>query len=583
MRSYKFYSSVTFKIFAAMVLIAVVPVVASLVIFDRISTFNQDLQEDAAESIDGVSEIYRAWVKAESSRIDLIQKNLALQTDTLLDKHQVIRVADIYRSEGFQKDLQTLFDETVASDALIADIRLIHNMEPVVQANRGQMPREQYNFQAVTVPVAIYSRFADKAQFGGETATDETIPVLVAQPVNEGGALALPDSLPESLPIRNALPESADGLVETMPMVSSRGVHLVIMFAIEKAQNARYEKLGQKRHRHEAISAMQADETTRVTSLYQSIFFSIAALVFVLAIGAAFFIAYPISRRISALTEKTKRLADGDLNAKVEVKGKDQIAFLMTQFNTMVDDVRTAQESKAYIERMQAWQEVARRLAHEIKNPLTPIVLAVQQLDKKFDDYTERPQKYRKLLTDVVEIVNEETGTLHKLVKNFSEFARLPIPEKKDTCLYDFVRQTVEQNPQFAEQALRITVHEAEGQAAQEHVDIDHELMRRVLVNIIRNGIEAAHNAQFEPEIDIYVTHLVNDAHRKLNIRILDNGPGLTDDQKAKLFMPYFTTKSDGTGLGLAIVRKIIEDHDGRIQLNNREDGERGTQADIAL
>lgn len=581
MRSYKFYSSVTFKIFAAMLLIAVVPVVATLVIFDRISEFNQDLQEEAAESIDGVSEIYRAWVKAESSRIELIQKNLALQTDALLDKHQVVRVADIFQSHSFQQDLQKLFDETVASDAMIADIRLIFNMEPVVQASRSQMSRSEYNFQAVTVPVAIYSRFADRAQFGGNLPADETIPVLIAQPVGDSGTLTLPDTLPDSQAV---LPETMRGYAENdVPMASTRGVHLVLMFAIEKAQNARYEQLGEKRYRHGAISAMQADETTRVTSLYQAIFFSIAALVFILAIGAAFFIAFPISQRISALTEKTKLLADGDLNAKVHVKGKDQIAFLMTQFNTMVDDVRTAQESKAYIERMQAWQEVARRLAHEIKNPLTPIVLAVQQLDKKFDDYVDRPQKYRKLLTDAVEIVNEETGTLHKLVKNFSEFARMPIPEKKDTCLYEFVRQTVEQNPQFAELAKRITIHEATETAAHAHIDIDHELMRRVLVNIIRNGIEAAQNAQFEPEIDIEVSHLENDAHHQLNIRILDNGPGLTDEQKAKLFMPYFTTKSDGTGLGLPIVRKIIEDHDGRIHLGNREDGQRGTQADISL
>lgn len=564
-----------------MLLIAVVPVGASLVIFDRISEFNQDLQEDAAESIDGVSEIYRAWVKAESSRIELIKKNLVLQTDSLLDKYQLIRVSDIYRSHAFQQDLQALFNETVASDALIANIRLIHNMEPVVQASRSQISREDYNFQAVTVPVAIYSRFADKAQFGGDMPADETIPVLIAQPVDDSNTLALPDALP----VRDTvLPESVANLQDNpLPKVSTRGVHLVIMFAIEKAQNARYERLGEKRYRHDAITAMEENEATRVTSLYQSIFFSIAALVFALAIGAAFFIAFPISRRISALTTKTKQLADGDMNAKVDVKGKDQIAFLMTQFNSMVDDVRTAQESKAYIERMQAWQEVARRLAHEIKNPLTPIVLAVQQLDKKFDDYIDRPQKYRKLLTDAVEIVNEETGTLHKLVKNFSEFARMPIPEKKDTCLYDFVHQTVEQNPQFAEQAKRITVHQAEGQAIEARIDLDHELMRRVLVNIIRNGIEAARNAQFEPEIDIYVLYLENDAHQKLDIRIIDNGPGLTDEQKSKLFMPYFTTKSDGTGLGLPIVRKIIEDHDGRIHLGDREDGQRGTQADISL
>ena len=108
------------------------------------------------------------------------------------------------------------------------------------------------------------------------------------------------------------------------------------------------------------------------------------------------------------------------------------------------------------------------------------------------------------------------------------------------------------------------------------------ELMRRVLINIIRNGIEAAQNAKFEPEIDISLKALDGEK-KQLCLSIIDNGPGLTDEQKARLFMPYFTTKSDGTGLGLSIVRKIVEDHNGTITLHDRDDQERGTQADITL
>jgi nitrogen fixation/metabolism regulation signal transduction histidine kinase len=328
---------------------------------------------------------------------------------------------------------------------------------------------------------------------------------------------------------------------------------------------------------------MEKDGGMRTTEIYQGIFMSVSLLVILFAMVCAIVISLPLSRRISALTQSVKRIADGDLNAKVEVKGHDQISFLMLQFNSMVDDVRTAQESKAYIERMQAWREVARRLAHEIKNPLTPIVLAIQQLDKKFDDYTEKPHKYRKLLTDVVEIVNEETETLRKLVKNFTEFARMPIPEMKGACFYDFVVQTVQQNPQFLESAKRVTVHPTSKELSQKILDFDPELIRRVIVNIVRNGIEAAQNDKIDPEIDLYIEDASSDPKMHLCLKIIDNGPGLTDEQKSKLFMPYFTTKSDGTGLGLSIVRKIVEDHNGRISLHDRDDKLRGTQVDSVL
>ncbi|MBQ9242180.1 MAG: HAMP domain-containing protein [Proteobacteria bacterium] len=570
-------SSYTSKLVTAMLLIAVIPVASALFFFYKISTFNQDLQKEAVESIESVSDIYRAWVKSESERVRLIEKEVSYKVDRLLDKYQIRRIIDVRQSPEFQADMQNLFDEIANENDIVADIRLSHNMTALAQAGMFPKDRDNYQFQAFTLPIALHSREDSKTKpiiVSPDSTTDE-IPVLVAEPVDDDDwpGIASP-SLPDSLTVVAA----GSALPATL-----QGVRLLIIFAVPNAQTQTYMKLGETRHRHDSLSAMEKDgNSASVTQLYQNIFISGSAIFFILAIAAAFLIAIPLTRRIRDLTRATKRAADGDLNTKIEVRGNDEVSFLMSQFNAMLDEIREAQDSKAYIERMQAWQEVARRLAHEIKNPLTPIVLAVQQLDKKFDDYIDNPPKYRKLLTNAVEIVTEETETLRKLVKNFSEFARMPIPEKKATPFCAFVRQIIQQNPQFEEEA-EITVHDPETHIQNTQIELDPELMRRVIVNIVRNGIEAARNAKIPPKIDIFVKPVSEDTRHTLCLSIIDNGPGLTDEQKSKLFMPYFTTKSDGTGLGLAIVRKIVEDHNGRIQLHDRDDKAQGTQADIVL
>ena len=563
-------SSFTFKIVTAMILVAIVPVGFSLYIFHLISSFNQDLQQEAVASINGVSDVYKSWVKSESERMRLISKKLELEVDNLLEKHQIVRARDVRLSEGFREDLSNLFEQTVQSDDIVFDLRLTLNMEPLVEARKSDVVDENYKYQVTAIPVAIRSRYQRMAA-QDEIDEDFEMPMLVAEPVDSETESDSVPVLPETL---NSEPGGA--------IASTRGVSLSLTFGLPRTQSELYEKIGERKYLHDSISAVENDGGWRVTDIYQGIFMFLSAVLLFVAIIIAFVIALPVSRRVSMLTSSVKRVAEGDLHAKVDVTGHDQISFLMHQFNLMVDDVRTAQESKAYIERMQAWREVARRLAHEIKNPLTPIVLAIQQLDKKFDDYTERPQKYRQLLTDVVEIVNEETETLRKLVKNFTEFARMPIPEMKESCFYDFVVQTIQQNPQFAESCKRIEVHRPDDETAAQILSFDPELIRRVIINIVRNGIEAAQNAHIEPEIDLSFK-ILNDAKKQLCLSIVDNGPGLTDEQKASLFMPYFTTKSDGTGLGLSIVRKIVEDHNGTITLHDRDDHERGAQADISL
>ncbi len=563
-------SSFTFKIVLAMILVAIVPVGISLYVFHLIASFNQDLQQEAVVSIRGVSDVYKAWVKSESEHMQLASKTIELRVDSLLEKYQISRVRDVRLSDGFRAELSELFEQTVQEDDVVFDLRLSMNMEPLVHAHKQGIREEDYKFQVTEIPVAIRSRYQGLSEHIEQTEETE-IPMLIAEPVD-------PDAEMDS---SLALPEKLTG-DPGMIVASPRGISLSMTFGLPKAQSELYEKIGERKYLHDSISMVEKDGGWSVTEIYQGIFITVSAIFLLITIIIAFVIAVPVSRRLSLLTASVKRVADGDLHAKVEVTGSDQISFLMQQFNSMVDDVRTAQESKAYIERMQAWREVARRLAHEIKNPLTPIVLAIQQLDKKFDDYVENPQKYRRLLNDVVEIVDEETETLRKLVKNFTEFARMPIPEMKESCFYDFVVQVVQQNPQFAESCKRIEVHRPQDDVSSQILSFDPELMRRVLINIIRNGIEAAQNAKFEPEIDISLKALDGEK-KQLCLSIIDNGPGLTDEQKASLFMPYFTTKSDGTGLGLSIVRKIVEDHNGTITLHDRDDQARGTQADITL
>lgn len=571
-RNTPLWNSLGLKLLLAFLLVAIIPVVAMYMTLNYISAFNQKLQTEALESIDSVSEIYRAWVKAESDRVSLNKKILSLRSDALFHDYGIHSAEDIRNHTEFRTALQAMFEEMVQADDHIFDIRLNVDKVPLIKTSSSAINTSALKLHAVSIPISFH-----RTPIGGAEPPDTSelpqIPMLVAHPVDE------PDDEDRGIALP-ATPAPSDAI----PVKHTHGVELVAFFAIDRQTSERYEKLGERRYLHGSINAMEDTDDTSVTGIYQTVFTLVAVFILILILTLALSITMPMTRRISALIQTTRAVADGDLNAKVEVRGHDQIAFLMRQFNAMVEDVRVAQESKGYIERMQAWQEVARRLAHEIKNPLTPIVLAVQQLDRKFDDYRDNPTKYRRLLDDAVEIVNEETGTLRKLVKNFTEFARMPIPEKKHVALYDFVRQTVSQNAQFFEEA-HIDLQAPPQNYQDLQVNIDTELMRRVLVNIVRNGIEAAKNAQFDPHITIQFKDCPQSENKQpmTCVSIIDNGPGLTDEQKAKLFTPYYTTKSDGTGLGLAIVRKIVEDHNGRIQLHNRDDGQRGAQADICL
>ncbi len=258
--------------------------------------------------------------------------------------------------------------------------------------------------------------------------------------------------------------------------------------------------------------------------------------------------------RVATLREAARRVGEGDLTVRVSPRGRDELDELGHTFNRMVAELAEARPRLEYLQKVSAWQEVARRLAHEIKNPLTPIQLSVQELASK---YRGGDAAYEKLLATAQEILGEEIGTIRRLVDDFSAFAKLPKVEPAPVDLAqvvdDFVRARPEWQPfvTFARPGAPVGAY------------CDRMLVRRVLTNLVENAIQAAEGAGRTPSVALAVA--ADAARGTASLFVDDNGPGIAARDRERVFDPYVTTKEHGTGLGLAIVRKIVLDHGGDV------------------
>jgi nitrogen fixation/metabolism regulation signal transduction histidine kinase len=270
------------------------------------------------------------------------------------------------------------------------------------------------------------------------------------------------------------------------------------------------------------------------------------------------------TRRVAALVDATRRLARGDLAVQVEAgRGDDELSTLARSFNAMVREVRESRDRIVYLEKISGWQEVARRLAHEIKNPLTPIQLAFQHLETRLAPRAAEDPELAKVLGDAGEIVREEIGTLQRLVEEFSGFAKLPDVKPEPEDLGDFVDDFLRTSPQVAEEA---DVHVVKSQGPFP-VRIDRAMLRRVLANLVRNAIEASRPDRAKLHVGVLRTREL------VALTIADEGPGIPPEVRARIFDPYFTTKKEGTGLGLAIAKKIVLQHEGGLEAGARPGG----------
>ena len=319
-----------------------------------------------------------------------------------------------------------------------------------------------------------------------------------------------------------------------------------------------------------------------------AIFFGIAAIVSLLA---ATLLARQLTKPILGLTQGMKRVAAGKLDEKVTVKTGGEIGYLVESFNRMTQDLRIYKEQLARAERIAAWQDVARYVAHEIRNPLTPIKISLHRLRKFLEQLSE--EEKRRFL-DSLDSILGEVSSLERLASAFSEFAKLPEPILAPTDVNKIIREVAElyEEPREGTRegvaGVRIDLSL---DASLPKTSADEQQLRMAFLNVVKNSIEAmpeggvlAISTKRASAIEAQSISGVptGDVTREfIEIAFKDTGCGIPEAIMSKVMTPHFSTKKGGTGLGLAVVSKIVSQHGGRVFIQSRE--AKGTLVRIVL
>ena len=282
---------------------------------------------------------------------------------------------------------------------------------------------------------------------------------------------------------------------------------------------------------------------------------AIAGAALVAALAAALWLSGRIAWPVGRVADAARRVAGGDLEGSVPVTSRDEIGDLARAFNTMTAELRASRERAVQAERVAAWREMARRLAHELKNPLFPIQLSIETLRRNLD---QPAPSFASLFRESSETILDALRSLRRIVDEFAEFARMPRPEPRPTDVNAVVEKVVALHRAGAGAVRMETALSPELPA----IAADPDLLARALGNLVRNALEAMPRGG---------TLNVRTAARDgtVSIEVEDDGPGITEEQRTRLFVPYFTTKKGGTGLGLAIVQGIVSDHGGRVEVES--------------
>lgn len=308
-----------------------------------------------------------------------------------------------------------------------------------------------------------------------------------------------------------------------------------------------------------AVSDGDMARVLRIVTL-ASAALAVLALVGVVLIGLL--VARRTARDLDQLVAGSLAAARGDLDHRVPVRSDDEIGAVAAAFNFMMEDLKTSKERLVIAERIAAWQEIARRLAHEIKNPLTPIQMAMDTLRKT---WKKQHPSFGEILEESTATVMEEADRLKHIVSEFSGFARMPKPEFQRLDVNELVRSALA----LYQGAAPIEVRLAERLP---RIDADRNQLNQVVLNLVENARDAIGQ---RGDGRITVSTRPGEAGDRVLLIVEDNGPGIPVELKDKVFAPYFTTKhgKGGTGLGLAIVHRIVSDHGGRIAVADAPGG----------
>lgn len=280
-----------------------------------------------------------------------------------------------------------------------------------------------------------------------------------------------------------------------------------------------------------------------------------ATPILLLALLVSFLLSDEIVRPLVNLEEATRRVAEGDFSFRILTRSSDDVGMLVQSFNQMVRELDRNRRKMIQTEKVAAWQEIAQRLAHEIKNPLTPIQLSAERLRRKY--YGSDPERFEQVLESAVDTILREVDSLSALLSEFSNFSRLPAPQPSPVRISGLVEEVV--SGYSGQESVEFDTSDIDPEL---EVPVDAAQIKQVLANLFKNAIEASEGTV---HLVIRSDLVKRGKSRYCRLQVRDDGPGITADDQGEVFNPYFTTKRHGTGLGLAVVERIIFDHKGQI------------------
>ncbi|MDB9705636.1 ATP-binding protein [Pelagibacteraceae bacterium] len=313
---------------------------------------------------------------------------------------------------------------------------------------------------------------------------------------------------------------------------------------------------------------------TGIKVTFAIIYIILVTLLLFLSTSIAITFASKLTKPIINLIGASEAISKGDLDIKVpNIESDDEFKQLNNNFNSMIDRLKKQQDKLLAAERYEAWESIARKLAHEIKNPLTPIQLSIDHLREK---YSPKLKDNSKDFEIYLETINRQIKDIESLANEFSNFARMPRPIIKEINIIDVVNRSIDFIKMTSKNEINIL-----SKKKILMIKGDIEQLNRVFINLVKNSEEAfldlsKKNISFKGKIDIEI--ISNNDY--IVIKLTDNGTGISDTKK--VMTPYFTTKTKGTGLGLPIVSKIISEHSGDFSIKNRTDGD-GVKIEISF
>lgn len=329
----------------------------------------------------------------------------------------------------------------------------------------------------------------------------------------------------------------------------------LVSFDLGKDFDLRAERLNRAKPLLENMTALKPRIESLLLLFY--IAFSLPTLLMTIIIALSF--AGSVTKPIVNLAEATHRVAQGDFSIRILNRPGNELSSLTTAFNSMVLELEKSRTAALEAEKINIWQDIAQRLAHEIKNPLTPIKLSAERVLRRFKN---EPEKIDEILESCMLGIIQEVDGLSAMLSEFRTFSRLPSPNLLSTPLFELIEESISlYRTSFP--AIEFKIESVDKQVI---LKADRRHLAQALSNLILNAIDAMDG---KGTLEFGTDLVKKRDSRYCRLRLKDSGKGISEEDRTKVFTPYFTTKQAGTGLGLSIVERIIKDHGGTIWFNS--------------